>query len=136
MGPLLLIGNFLSCCITESMAASIDGVMVCTVLATLQIRRLLGSGKKVLTGCSLGQGEAAVVMTSMVAVVAMMAMVAVVAVWPSVCSPVSGPQSGLGPLPTWASLVSCLVTATLSSPAQGREARLQITLVPASILFI
>ena len=26
MGPLLLIGNFLSCCITESMAASIDGV--------------------------------------------------------------------------------------------------------------
>ena len=26
MGPLLLIGNFLSCCITESMAASINGV--------------------------------------------------------------------------------------------------------------
>ena len=132
MGPLLLIGNFLSCCITESMAASIDGVMVCTVLATLQIRRLLGPGMwaKVLAGCSLGQGEAAVVMTSMVAMVAG---------WPSVCSRVSGPRLALGrcqhgPLlsPVW-SLPPSALRVKGERPAR---LQLQITLVQTFILFI
>ena len=67
MGPLFLIGNFLSCCITENMAASIDGVHCFGNIADLEA----GIWFKVLAGCSLGQGEAAVGMTSMVAMVAM-----------------------------------------------------------------
>ena len=95
MGPLFLIGNFLSCCITENMEASIGGVHSFGNIADLEA----GIWAKVLAGCSLGQGEAAVGMTSMVAMVA---------VWPSVCSPVSGPQSGLELVPTWG--LSCLLS--------------------------
>ena len=95
MGPLFFIGNFLSCCITENMEASIDGVHSFGNIADLEA----GIWFKVLAGCSLGQGEAAVGMTSMVAMVA---------VWPSVCSPVSGPRSGLELLPTWG--LSCLLS--------------------------
>ena len=134
MGPLILIGNFLYCrycCITENMVASIGGVH-CTISFGNIAELEAGIWAKVLAGCSLGQGEAAVGMTSMVAMVA---------VWPSVCSPVSGPGSGLELVPTWGlscllSLVWSLPPSALSSPCQGREARLQITLVQTSIPFI
>ena len=73
-----------------------------------------GIWAKVLAGCSLGQGEAAVGMTSMVAV------------WQ--CGQVSaawclGHSLALSWCQHGASPVSGLVTATLSSPCQGREAQ-------------
>ena len=57
MGPLFLIGNFLSCCITENMESSIDGVHSFGNIADLEAAwpRDLGQGPgRMLTGSGRG----------------------------------------------------------------------------------